>query len=78
MAEASALLLLQQVALVAPVPRTEDVGVDAVVTLHQAFDQRRLIAEDSLFVQIKSAGVDCIECSAEEVKWLESTARSVP
>jgi hypothetical protein len=70
LAEATALLLLQQVALVAPVPRTEDVGVDAVVTLHRAFDQRRLIAEDSLFVQIKSASVDAVEYSAEEVKWL--------
>lgn len=70
LAEATALLLLQQVALVAPVPRTEDVGVDAVVTLHRAFDQHRLIAEDSLFVQIKSASVDCVEYSAEDVKWL--------
>lgn len=70
LAEATALLLLQQVALVAPVPRTEDVGIDAIVTLHREFDQRRLIAEDSLFVQIKSASVDCVEYSADEVKWL--------
>ncbi len=70
LAEATALLLLQQVALVAPVPRTEDVGIDAIVTLHREFDQHRLIAEDSLFVQIKSASVDCVEYSADEVKWL--------
>lgn len=70
LAEATALLLLQQVALVAPIPRTEDVGIDAVVTLHRTFDHLRLIAEDSLFVQIKSASVTCVEYVAAEVKWL--------
>lgn len=70
LAEATALLLLQQVALVAPIPRTEDVGIDAVVTLHRDFDQYRLIAEDSIFVQIKSSNVTCVEYSDTEVKWL--------
>lgn len=70
LAEATAMLLLQQVALVAPVPRTEDVGIDAIVTLHREFDQHRLIAEDSLFVQIKSASVSCVEYAEQEVRWL--------
>lgn len=70
LAEATALLLLQQVSLVAPVPRTEDVGIDAIVTLHRRFDQYRLIAEDSLFIQIKSAAVNCVEYTEQEVKWL--------
>ena len=70
LAEATALLLLQQVALVAPVPRTEDVGIDAVVTLHRAFDAKRLVAEDSLFVQIKSDSVTRIDYTGDEVRWL--------
>lgn len=70
LAEATALLLLQQVALVAPVPRTEDVGIDAVVTLHRAVDAKRLVAEDSLFVQIKSDSVTRIDYTGDEVRWL--------
>ena len=63
-------LLLQNLALVAPVPRTEDVGIDAVVTLLEDFDQYRLIASDTFFVQIKSSSVDEITYEDEEVKWL--------
>lgn len=70
LAEQLGLLLLQQMALVAPVPRTEDIGIDAVVTLIKDFDKRRLIAEDSIFVQIKSASVENIEYSDHEVDWL--------
>jgi hypothetical protein len=46
------------------------VGIDTVVTLHRMFDAKRLIAEDSFFVQIKSASVDSIEYTGAEVKWL--------
>jgi len=70
LAEDTGLLLLKLMALVAPVPRTEDVGIDAVVTLIKDFDKKRLIAEDSIFVQIKSVSVETIEYSAHEVNWL--------
>ena len=64
------LLLLQNLALVAPVPRTEDVGVDAVVTLLEELDAYRLVATDSFFVQIKSGSVKEVAYKAEQVKWL--------
>lgn len=70
LAEQLGLVILQSVALVAPVPRTEDVGVDAVVTLLRDFDARRFIAEDSFFVQIKSASVTSIEFDREGAAWL--------
>lgn len=70
LAEELGLLLLQQMALVAPIPRTEDVGIDAVVTLIKDFDKMRLIAEDTIFVQIKSTSVKNIEYIGHEVEWL--------
>lgn len=71
-AEQIGLLLLQSVALVAPVPRTEDVGVDAVVTLIRDFDSRRYIAEDSFFVQIKSKSIKTVCFDRNEINWLLS------
>lgn len=70
LAEQLGLILLQSVALVAPVPRTEDIGVDAVVTLLRDFDSRRYIAEDSFFVQIKSASVKSICFDRDGASWL--------
>jgi len=70
LAEQLGLLLLQNLALVAPVPRTEDVGIDAVVTLLREHDSSRFIASDSFFVQIKSASVSTIEYKDEQVAWL--------
>jgi len=69
-AEQLGILLLQSVALVAPVPRTEDVGIDAVVTLIKNYDSRRYIAEDSFMVQIKSASVDQVSFQDQAVSWL--------
>lgn len=62
--------LLQSVALVAPVPRTEDVGIDVVCTLISDYNQYSYLAEDSFYVQIKSNGVKEIEYSDVEVEWL--------
>lgn len=70
LAEQLGLVLLQSVALVAPVPRTEDVGIDAVVTLLRDFDSHRHIAEDSFFVQIKSASVESIDFDRAGASWL--------
>lgn len=69
-AEQLGLLLLQSVGLVAPVPRTEDVGIDAVFTFLEDFDRHRFKASTSFFVQLKSKSVDSIEYVGEEVRWL--------
>ena len=70
LAEQLGILLLQNVALVAPIPRTEDVGIDLVATLIKDFDQYRYIAEDSFFVQIKSSSITEIIFKGDQVKWL--------
>ena len=72
LAESLALVMLQSFALVAPVPRTEDVGTDAVVTLLRDYDGKRVIAEDSLFVQIKSESVEEVVYEGDQVNWLFS------
>lgn len=70
LAEQLGMYLLQSVALVAPVPRTEDVGIDVVCTLLSDYNQYSYLAEDSFYVQIKSNGVNEIEYSDIEVEWL--------
>lgn len=70
LAEQLGLYLLQSVALVAPVPRTEDIGIDVVCTLISEYDQYSYLAEDSFYVQIKSGSVREIEYSDVEVQWL--------
>jgi hypothetical protein len=70
LAEELGVLLLQNLVLVSPVPRTEDVGIDVVATLLSDFDKRRLMAEDNFFVQIKSASVDKIEYVDHQIDWL--------
>jgi hypothetical protein len=70
LAEELGILLLQNVALVAPIPRTEDVGIDAVATLIQEYDGYKYIAEDSFLVQIKSTSVSEITFKNGAVKWL--------
>lgn len=70
LAESLALVMLQSFALVAPVPRTEDVGTDAVVTLLRDYDGKRVIAEDSFFVQIKSESIEEVIYEGDQVNWL--------
>jgi hypothetical protein len=70
LAEELGVLLLQHLVLVAPIPRTEDVGIDVVATLLSDFDKRCLLAEDNFFVQIKSMSVGKIEYSAHQIDWL--------
>ncbi|HGE8285719.1 hypothetical protein OM409_14685 [Serratia bockelmannii] len=70
LAEELGLLLMQNLALVAPIPRTEDVGVDAVVTLLSEFQNGCLLAEDNFFVQIKSSSVEVVEYEGHQVEWL--------
>jgi hypothetical protein len=54
LAEAFGLLLLKGIAAVADVPRTEDVGLDAVATLLRPAQDGSCYAEDSFVVQLKS------------------------
>lgn len=70
LAEQLGVLLLQSVALVAPIPRTEDVGIDVVGTLIRKYDGYKYIAEDSFFVQMKSASVTEILFEGDQIKWL--------
>ncbi|MDQ1005436.1 hypothetical protein QFZ28_006014 [Neobacillus niacini] len=70
LAEQLGLFLLQSVSLTAPVPRTEDVGIDVIGTLIREFDQYRYIAANSFYVQIKSSSVETVTFDEHEVQWL--------
>jgi hypothetical protein len=70
------LLLLKSISFVAPVPRTEDVGVDAVCTLHRQ-EGNLLFAEDSFWIQLKSydsttKANNKITYDAEKCEWLKT------
>jgi hypothetical protein len=69
--EGFGLELLRPFAFVAPIPRPEDVGVDAVATLTRR-EGRRLFAEDSFLVQVKSASVRKIRFKGKELDWLRA------
>jgi hypothetical protein len=69
-AEDLGLALLKGVALVAPVPYSEDYGIDAIVTLVRDFDRYRLIAEEVFTVQLKKASVAEITLDKDQIKWL--------
>src|SRR5581483_10054979 len=69
-AESLGLLFLQSIAVLAPVPREEDVGIDAVATLVRDDGKGRLIAENSFYVQIKAKSVREIVYSGDEIRWL--------
>ncbi|MEW6658801.1 MAG: hypothetical protein AB1424_09080 [Thermodesulfobacteriota bacterium] len=65
--------LLKQVALVAPIPRQEDVGNDAFVTLIRPEGSRRLIPDLSFLVQLKSASVASVTYkTSDEVAWISA------
>ncbi|MBX8509651.1 hypothetical protein K5D34_08195 [Pseudomonas cichorii] len=72
LAEQLGLLLLQNMTLIAPIPRTEDVGIDAVVTLLEEFDSQRLKASNSFYVQLKSTSVKEVIYKGDQVEWLLS------
>src|SRR3989339_1339418 len=64
------LLLLKGIAAVADVPRTEDVGLDAVASLLRSDDDGNAYAEDSFLVQFKSDSVVNLDYQEHELKWL--------
>ena len=63
--------LLRPFAFVAPVPRPEDTGVDAVATLFWR-DGARLTAEDSFLVQVKSASERSLNFEGKELDWFRA------
>lgn len=64
------ILLLHGVSAVAPIPTPEDFGIDAIATLFRREGSRKLFAEDSFYVQIKSSSVRSIEYAGEQKVWL--------
>jgi len=67
------IFLLKAIALVAPVPRPEDVGNDAFATLIRPEGTRRLIPDLSFLVQLKSASVTSVSYTTpEEMAWISA------
>lgn len=67
------IFLLKAVALVAPVPRQEDVGNDAFATLIRPEGSRRLIPDLSFLVQLKSASVASVSyTTSDEMAWIST------
>lgn len=65
------ILLLKAIAAVAPVPRQEDIGLDAVATLLRDEEKSRFaFAEDSFYVQLKSGPDVTIRYKGDELQWL--------
>jgi hypothetical protein len=73
MHEELGLFLLRAVALVAPVPRPEDVGSDAFATLLRPDGGRKLLPDLSFLVQLKSSSVNSVTYAAgDEVAWIRA------
>lgn len=71
-AENLGMVLVQGLALVAPVPRSEDVGLDVVATLLEYVDSYKVKPRHSFYIQLKSAATRSICFEGEEVEWLMS------
>lgn len=70
LAEHLGLLLLKGIAAVADVPRTEDVGLDAVATLLRRDPDGNCYAEDGFVVQLKSDSETSMEYRDHQLRWL--------
>ena len=62
--------LLRGIGAVAPVPRDQDVGIDAVVTLLRHDEGRRLLAGSNVFVQLKSSSIRSLVFHEDDIDWL--------
>lgn len=71
LAEGLGLELLRPFAFVAPIPRSEDAGVDGIATLFRR-SGRKLVAEDSFLVQVKAASQRTLKFEGESLEWLRS------
>src|SRR5438132_14267048 len=69
LAENLGLLLLKGIAAVADVPRTEDIGLDAVATLLRRDADGNCYAEDSFGVQLKAASETSLEYTDHGLTW---------
>src|ERR1700720_2241395 len=63
------LLLLKGIAVVADVPRTEDIGLDAVATLLRRDADGNCYAEDGFVVQLKSDSDTSMGYRAHQLSW---------
>lgn len=72
LAEDLGLLLIRQVCAVAEFRRQDDYGIDAVATLLRGNQTRRLTAEASFLLQIKSTSVSEVVYANEQFDWLLS------
>lgn len=63
--------MLRRVSAVAPVPRQEDIGIDAICTLLRK-ERRNLHAENTFAVQIKAASVSTIDMNENAMVWLRN------
>lgn len=71
MAEDLGILLLKGLGFVAPVPRTEDTGIDAIVTLARRDEATaNLFADDSFWVQLKARRVRTLKFAQHDYEWL--------
>ena len=70
LAEELGILLLKGIAAVAEAPRPEDIGFDGVATLLREDESGLLYAEDSFYVQFKSASVPSVTYEGHEAEWL--------
>jgi hypothetical protein len=67
------ILLLKAVAAVAPIPRPEDFGLDAVATLLRPDAKGKFFyTENSFYVQFKSESTEPISYKEHELKWLKN------
>ena len=73
LAEELGVFLLRSLAFVAPVPRMEDHGLDAIATLFRR-DGAMLVAEDSFYVQMKAASKRTIKYVGQQATWLRAGA----
>ena len=63
------LLLLKGIAAIADVPRTEDIGLDAVARLLRHDPDGNSYAEDGFVVQLKSDSETSIEYRDQQLSW---------
>jgi hypothetical protein len=66
------ILLLRGVAAVAPVPRPEDLGIDAICTLLGQTTSRVLTGRSSLYVQLKAKSISEVKYDIKDLHWISN------
>src|SRR5215510_13097759 len=77
LAEHLGLLLLRGIAAVADVPRTEDIGLDAVATLLRRDTDGNCYAEDSFGVQLKAISEESLEYRDHGLNWFRAQSQPI-